>query len=500
MITDQSPHTPRRRPDRGEGDSESTSFRETNMPAMSDQQCHSEIADVCLSDPTTRSAEEPQRLRRTTMSLPEESPEKPRLKYTIINPAMTRGKMPLCSSDDDVQKGSPKPPKSRGRYRPFDSPRSPIPKESYPAALQKPQYVLPPPAPEGPLITIDGISTDAKAKTRSLVQLGSFPREEDGRKKSGAEEEQKFLWESFDESMNEVDDYALPSSDAIVLGASADGKPIHLAMCIDELNHVVLVLTHDVSVEISANRQVRMCIQGKAACTMDEEGRATALHHPKIGLIQDGTNMLLDVRDGPKIRADDNAYIHVWSSQQKSNPMVYSIRGEDAKNVEAHRDFSVAADNFCLRTESDFSVGLFLCSEGAGLQTAAINEANRRQALYSIRTSRFIQNGEFVMYLVGGVKVRHSLLTGDTRVYVSHNFMSLKRHSLAATIQSPFIDFTIDRAWQFRVVLGDRCIETKNDKDLVVTAPDGVSHVFDLVDVAAVDCAVDASVYCCSDG
>ncbi|KAK0402927.1 hypothetical protein QR680_016617 [Steinernema hermaphroditum] len=412
-----------------------------------------------------------------------QSPEKPRLRYTIINPAMTRGKMPQCSSDDDAPRDSPKP-KSRGRYRPFDKPRSPIPKESYPAALQKPQYVLPPPAPEGPLIPIEGICTDVNAATRSVLQLSSFPQQEANHAKADVEEEQ--AWEFFEES-DEDDQQVLRNVDEVVLGSSADGKPIHLAMCVNELNHIVLVLTHNVSVEISANRQVRMSIEGKAACTMDEEGRVASLHHPKVELIQDDANMLLDVRAGPKIRADDNASIHLWTSQKKEKPMIYSIYGEDASHMEEHRNFAVAVDSFALGTESDFSVGMFLSKESMGLEAAAISDTNRRQALYSIRTSRFIQNGEFVMYLVGGVKVRHSLITGDTRVYVSHNFMSLKRHSLSATIQSPFIDFTIDRAWQFRAVLGSRCIESRNDEELEVSVPGEVSHVFDMVNVAVVD-------------
>ncbi|TKR95617.1 hypothetical protein L596_009759 [Steinernema carpocapsae] len=405
-----------------------------------------------------------------------ESADAPKLKYTILNPSLTKGKMKMMfSSDEDGGPPREAKPRSRHRFRHYDVPRAPIPKESYPVALQKPQFVLPPPEPEAPLLPLEGI--------RELIKMTIVNREqpvEDPKKKD--KEDLELM-----ELLGDVED-ALQNTEEVSLGSSADGKPIHLAVCINDLNHIVLVLTHDVSVEISANRQVRMCIDGKAACTMDEEGRLAGVHHPKVELIWAEQNMLLDVRGGPKIRVSDESSIHIWASQNKSTPTkIFSLDEEHPDEPRVHRDFHVASDNFALRTEGDFTVGLFLEKEAFGLEMAEEHDRNRRHALYSIRTSRFIQNGEFVMYLVGGVKVRHSLITGDTRVYVNHNVMCMKCHSLAMAIQSPFIDFTIDRAWLFRAILGERCIESVSDEKLEVKLSNDASktHVFDMVDVGS---------------
>lgn len=56
-----------------------------------------------------------------------------------------------------------------------------------------------------------------------------------------------------------------------------------------------------------------------------------------------------------------------------------------------------------------------------------------------------MQRGEQISAIVMGVKVKHNLNTGDTRIYCGRNFIALRVESQALTLHSPWVDINVDR-------------------------------------------------------
>lgn len=68
-------------------------------------------------------------------------------------------------------------------------------------------------------------------------------------------------------------------------------SPCQAVLCVTPTDTLALVLTHDVIVEITLYKHIRICRIGGVAATICNGGRVAAVHHPSIEIVQEETQV-----------------------------------------------------------------------------------------------------------------------------------------------------------------------------------------------------------------
>uniref|UniRef100_A0A915PVH0 G-protein coupled receptors family 3 profile domain-containing protein n=1 Tax=Setaria digitata TaxID=48799 RepID=A0A915PVH0_9BILA len=264
-------------------------------------------------------------------------------------------------------------------------------------------------------------------------------------------------------------------------------------LCVTPTDTLALVLSHDVVVEITLHKHIRICRIGGVAATICSGGRVAAVHHPSIEIVQQETQfgfptglvragelrahssvyfyefrplneniergciqVLFDMVQGPRVRATSDT-VHVLGVKGTDpSTRVHSITKQE---VLIHENLSVATDKFCLRRDIDATVALFL-DDVAGGDVLGIYNDKRERCMLAARQAVVDQKGNQLNAIVQGVKVKHDMDSGDTRIYCGRNFISLCVATHALTLHSPWVDINVDRWSRTRLRRGEQIIET----------------------------------------
>ena len=80
--------------------------------------------------------------------------------------------------------------------------------------------------------------------------------------------------------------------DAVGGKSTGGGNQLCQAMlCVTPAETLALVLSHDVVVEITLHKHVRICRIGSVAATICRGGRVAAVHHPSVEIVQQETQV-----------------------------------------------------------------------------------------------------------------------------------------------------------------------------------------------------------------
>lgn len=159
---------------------------------------------------------------------------------------------------------------------------------------------------------------------------------------------------------------------------------------------------------------------------------------------------------GPRVRATSDA-VHVFGIKGTDpSTRVHSITKQE---VLTHENLSVTTDKFCLRRDIDATVALFLDDVSDG-DVLGIYDDKRERCMLAARQAIVDQKGNQLNAIVQGVKVKHDMDNGDTRIYCGRNFISLCVATHALTLHSPWVDINVDRWSRTRLRRGEQIIET----------------------------------------
>ncbi|KAM3727093.1 Lipoxygenase 2, chloroplastic [Dirofilaria immitis] len=227
-------------------------------------------------------------------------------------------------------------------------------------------------------------------------------------------------------------------------------------LCVTPTDTLALVLSHDVVVEITLHKHIRICRIGGVAATICSGGRVAAVHHPSIEIVQQETQVLFDMAQGPRIRATSDA-VHVLGVEGTDpSTLVHSITKQE---VLRHKNLSTTTGKFHLRRDIDNTVALFL-NGIAGGDIFGFFENKRERCMVAAQQAIVDQKGNQLNAIIQGVKVKHDMGTGDTRIYCGRNFISLCVATHALTLHSPWVDINVDRCLRTRLRRGEQIIET----------------------------------------
>lgn len=170
--------------------------------------------------------------------------------------------------------------------------------------------------------------------------------------------------------------------------------------------------------------------------------------------------VLFDTVQGPRVRATSDT-VHVFGVKG-SDP---SVRVHSITNHEVitHENLSVAVDKFCLRRDIDATVALFLEDNGSS-DVVGIYDDKHERCMLAARQAIVDQKDNQLSAMIQGVKVKHDMNNGDTRIYCGRNFISLRVATHALTLHSPWVDINVDRWARTRLRRGEQIIETVNSR------------------------------------
>ncbi|VDK65812.1 unnamed protein product [Onchocerca ochengi] len=233
-------------------------------------------------------------------------------------------------------------------------------------------------------------------------------------------------------------------------------SPCQAVLCVTPTDTLALVLTHDVIVEITLYKHIRICRIGGVAATICNGGRVAAVHHPSIEIVQEETQVLFDMVQGPRVRASSDA-VHVLGVEGTDpTTLVHSITDQE---VRKHKNSFVATGKFYLRRDIDNTAVLFL-NGIAGVNIFGLFENQHERCMQAAKQAILDQKGNQLNAIIQGVKVKHDMETGDTRIYCGRNFISLCVASHALTLHSPWVDINVDSCSCTRLRRGEQIIET----------------------------------------
>ncbi|VDO31243.1 unnamed protein product [Onchocerca flexuosa] len=233
-------------------------------------------------------------------------------------------------------------------------------------------------------------------------------------------------------------------------------SPCQAVLCVTPTDTLALVLTHDVIVEITLYKHIRICRIGGVAATICNGGRVAAVHHPSIEIVQEETQVLFDMVQGPRVRASSDA-VHVLGVEGTDpTTLVHSITDQE---VRKHKNSFVATGKFYLRRDIDNTAVLFL-NGIAGVNIFGLFENQHERCMTAAKQAILDQKGNQLNAIIQGVKVKHDMETGDTRIYCGRNFISLCVASHALTLHSPWVDINVDSCSCTRLRRGEQIIET----------------------------------------
>ncbi|VDK82917.1 unnamed protein product [Litomosoides sigmodontis] len=235
-------------------------------------------------------------------------------------------------------------------------------------------------------------------------------------------------------------------------------------LCVTPSDTLAFVLSHDVVVEITLNKHIRVCRIGGVAATICNGGRVAAVHHPSVEIVQQETQVLLDMAQGPRVRATSDT-VHVREVNKSDPPTrVHSLTKDE---LITHENLSAATDKFCLRRDIDATVALFLDDAGSD-DVLGVYSDKRERCMLAARQAVVDQKGNQLSAIIQGVKVKHDMDNGDTRIYCGRNFISLRATTYALTLHSPWIDINVDRYQCTRLRRGEQVIESSKNRLQVI--------------------------------
>uniref|UniRef100_A0A183VF65 MMS1_N domain-containing protein n=1 Tax=Toxocara canis TaxID=6265 RepID=A0A183VF65_TOXCA len=242
-----------------------------------------------------------------------------------------------------------------------------------------------------------------------------------------------------------------------VNGSNMQDAGVQAILCVTPVDTIALVLSHEVIVEITLNKHVRLSHGGALAATICRGGSVAAVHHPSLHIVQQKTQVQFDLAEGVLVSAASNA-LHVFGlASQDSTTRVHTVTKNE---VLKHDDLSVATDRFADGWCSWDTTRALLLEEVAGGEVVGIQEDKRARCLLVARRAIIDLNNSLLSAIVEGVKIKHDVCSGDTRVYCGRNFISLCVATHALTLHSPWVEINVDRSARTRLVRGDQIIET----------------------------------------
>ncbi|KAH7724851.1 hypothetical protein AAVH_07440 [Aphelenchoides avenae] len=273
--------------------------------------------------------------------------------------------------------------------------------------------------------------------------------------------------------------------EVVGIGAGSEGIGV---LAVSPACTLALLLTRDIVVEITLQKQVRICKIGCCSASICRGGRVAAVHHPIVEIIQQEGQVLFDLVEGPRVRSFNDT-VHVLGARETPpelssfvssfvDPSLNAAHSEllvhtmNAQSVLSHANFNVSADRFRLRRDIDPTVALFLddvVDQPIMMGFAGAQHPSKRdQCIQAAKQAIVLQRGSDLSAIVLGVKIKHSLTTGDTRIYCGRNYISLRVETQALTLHSPWVDINVDRWMRTRLRRGDQIIESA-DNVLAVT-------------------------------
>lgn len=174
--------------------------------------------------------------------------------------------------------------------------------------------------------------------------------------------------------------------------------------------------------------------------------------------------MQFDLVKGARVRATSDT-VHVLGVE--SGNLQQKVHSVTEKEVLSHDNLSVATDGFYDRSTTETTTSLFL-DDATGGDVLGIREDKRARCLMAARRAIIDVKDTLLSAIVQGVKIKHNVCTGDTRVYCGRNFISLCVATQALTLHSPWVEINVDRTARTRLVRGNQIIET-SDRHLHIT-------------------------------
>lgn len=167
---------------------------------------------------------------------------------------------------------------------------------------------------------------------------------------------------------------------------------------------------------------------------------------------------------GVRVHANSDTVHVLGVGDVRSRHQIHSVTENE---VLSHDNLSVATDGFCDRSIVETATSLFR-DDAAGGDLLGIQEDKRVRCLTVARRAIIDVKDSLLSAIVQGVKIKHNVCTGDTRVYCGRNFISLCVSTQALTLHSPWVEINVDRSARTRLVRGNQIIET-SDRHLHIT-------------------------------
>lgn len=238
-----------------------------------------------------------------------------------------------------------------------------------------------------------------------------------------------------------------------------DIPPSSVLLCLTEDDIFAIMLTHGTIIEISLQKHVRICRVGRVAATICRGGRASAIHHPCLEFVQDEAEVLLNSVLGPRVRMT-REYMHV-TGVKGSDPSdtVHTITND---KVIGSKKLPQGVGRMRLRRDIDPTVPLF-SFDFTGVELVGFYQNNHNRCMMIAQQSVMSTKGNMLTVTIMGVKIKHDMATGHTRIYCGRNFISLCGKNDTLTLHSPWIDINVDNQAQTRLRRGDQVVETEGN-------------------------------------
>jgi hypothetical protein len=236
------------------------------------------------------------------------------------------------------------------------------------------------------------------------------------------------------------------------------------------LDTLAVVLSHSILVEISLQKNIRVCKIGAVAATIALGGRVAAIHHPAGEILQEEAYIYTDMPHGTRIRTTQDTVNIVPASVAHHH--MWTVGGGTTRKTDV-RKYDGA--RFSLRRDIDATVAVFLNEPQSNV---VFFPPKRDRCILSAQQAYVFPNWpetKQLCMLMQGVKIRQDLKTGDVRVYSGRNYLALRADSSAVTVHSPWVDLNVDRWAQLRVRRAEQAVETTASQLTVTNGPDRAS-------------------------
>ena len=275
-----------------------------------------------------------------------------------------------------------------------------------------------------------------------------------------------------DPSLSSAPPHPLPPLPLMPSGVSvsngmASSSVMYPVVYVSPAGLLTVLMRHDVSVEMTLDRAIRLVNHGQKAVTATNSGgNASCIYHVAARLLQDRTTTEAD------IYGDRRAVMKTDEIRYSAGPACYRLVAAAAAPTAA----AVAglercsADGRFADLSQDMSVTLLFSSSGYGPHLMTQYEDIASASRY-----KYNRNGSVTVF-VNGVRI-HQTAKGDVMVSAGRKYLRASPRTGLTRVVTHFVELTVEHDWTVRVRRGGHRL-LANDA-VYILANDDVEFGFD---------------------